>query len=75
MLPLPADLAGNFYVRLTSPEALFLKSKFLWVNWDVDELMKMKVKILEEGLLDIDMKGLDWNGWEPMRMVKAARNT
>ena len=69
-----ADLAGNFYVWLASPEASFLRGKFVWVNWDVDELKALKDKILDEDLLNIDMKGLDWRGWEPMRMVKAARN-
>jgi len=29
-----ADLAGNFVVWVASPEAKFLKGKFVWVNWD-----------------------------------------
>uniref|UniRef100_A0A4E9DU38 Cupin type-2 domain-containing protein n=1 Tax=Gibberella zeae TaxID=5518 RepID=A0A4E9DU38_GIBZA len=31
-------LAGQLSVWLTSPEAKFLKGKYVWANWDVDEL-------------------------------------
>jgi hypothetical protein len=34
----------------------------------------LKDKIIDEGLLDIDIKGLDWRGWNPTRMMAAARN-
>lgn len=68
------DLPGNFYVWLVSPEATFLRSKFVWANWDVEELKALKEKILNEGLIDIDIKGLDWTGWDVSRMVNAARN-
>jgi hypothetical protein len=33
---------------LASPEAQFLKGKYLWANWDVDEL-KAKAKEIEAG--------------------------
>ena len=42
------SLPGSFHVWLASPEARFLKNKFLWVNWDVDEL-KAKAKEIEGG--------------------------
>ena len=32
------DLPANFCVWLASPEGKFLDGKFVWVNWDVDEL-------------------------------------
>ncbi|KAJ6134417.1 Glucose/ribitol dehydrogenase [Penicillium sp. IBT 18751x] len=32
------SLPAHFCVWLASPEAQFLKSKFLWANWDIDEL-------------------------------------
>lgn len=38
MIFLLAELAANHSVWLTSPEAKFLKGKFVWSNWDVDEL-------------------------------------
>ncbi|KAL8924488.1 MAG: hypothetical protein Q9172_002653 [Xanthocarpia lactea] len=40
------SLPASFNVWLASPEARFLKSKFLWANWDVDEL-KAKAKEVE----------------------------
>ena len=42
------SLPASFNVWLASPEARFLKGKFLWANWDVDEL-KSKAKEIEEG--------------------------
>jgi hypothetical protein len=33
-----------------------LKSKFLWANWDIDEL-KVKAKEIEGGLLSIGLGG------------------
>ncbi|KAF2475912.1 NAD(P)-binding protein [Lindgomyces ingoldianus] len=40
------ELPGHFMVWLASPEAEFLKGKFLWANWDVEELKEKKEKIL-----------------------------
>ncbi|EOD43383.1 putative short-chain dehydrogenase reductase sdr protein [Neofusicoccum parvum UCRNP2] len=40
------ELPGHFLVWLTSPEGEFLKGKFVWVNWDVDELKAKKEEIL-----------------------------
>ncbi len=42
------SLSANFNVWLASPEAGFLMGKFLWANWDVDEL-KSKAKEIEAG--------------------------
>ncbi|KAI9688757.1 MAG: hypothetical protein M1822_001114 [Bathelium mastoideum] len=42
------SLPASFNVWLASPEARFLKGKFLWVNWDVDEL-KARTKEIEAG--------------------------
>ncbi|KAL1864018.1 hypothetical protein Daus18300_007983 [Diaporthe australafricana] len=36
------DLAGHFVAWLASDEGEFLKGKYLWVNWDVDELKLKK---------------------------------
>lgn len=36
------DLPGHFLVWVASPEAAFLKGKFVWCNWDVDELKARK---------------------------------
>lgn len=42
---LPVSLPAHFNLWLASPEAKFLKNKFLWVNWDVDELKSQAEEI------------------------------
>lgn len=45
----------------TSPEASFLHGRFLWANWDVDELKsgELRKKIDEDPLLfKIGVRGL-----------------
>jgi hypothetical protein len=50
-------LAGSFSVWLASPEARFLRNKFLWANWDVEEL-KSRAKEIDGGRdLTIDLIG------------------
>jgi hypothetical protein len=46
-----AKLAGDFILWTTSEEAKFLSGRFVWVNWDVDELVAMKEEILKGDLL------------------------
>lgn len=51
------SLPASFSVWLASPEARFLKGKFLWANWDVDEL-KARAEEIEAGTqLDIGLVG------------------
>ncbi|KAI0172771.1 hypothetical protein GGR52DRAFT_546011 [Hypoxylon sp. FL1284] len=51
------SLPASFNLWLASPEARFLKGKFLWCNWDIDEL-KAQAKELENSTkLNIDMVG------------------
>lgn len=47
-----ADLPGHFYVWLTSTEAKFLKGKFVWVNWDAQELLEKADEIKNSTLLN-----------------------
>ncbi|KAL5113572.1 hypothetical protein ACEQ8H_008552 [Pleosporales sp. CAS-2024a] len=51
------SLAASFYVWLCSPEAEFLKGRYLWANWDVDELMSNKDKILAGEYLRVGLQG------------------
>ena len=45
-LTTPAEnLPGQFAVWLASQEADFLKGRFVWSNWDVDELIELKDKV------------------------------
>lgn len=51
------SLPASFNLWLASPEARFLKGKFLWCNWDVDEL-KAQAKEIEAGTkLNIGLVG------------------
>lgn len=38
-------LPGDFAVWLASPEAEFLAGKFVWAQWDVDELLTLKDRL------------------------------
>lgn len=50
-------LPASFNLWLASPEARFLKGKFLWCNWDIEEL-KAQAKELESGTkLSINLVG------------------
>jgi hypothetical protein len=53
-----ADLAGEFVVWAVSPEARFLRNKYLWVNWDVDELKSRRQELERPHQLNIRMSGL-----------------
>ena len=50
------ELPAAFCVWLASPEAVFLKGKFIWCNWDVEELKERKREI-EGGWLDFGEVG------------------
>jgi len=52
-----AQLAGDFVVWCLSDEAEFLKGKFVWVNWDVEELVARKEEIEGSGLFTLGMEG------------------
>jgi hypothetical protein len=44
-------------VWLASEEASFLKGKFVWVNWDVEELKGRKEEIEGTALLTLGLDG------------------
>lgn len=44
-------LTGEFVVWLATEQAAFLNGRFVWVNWDVDELVGLKEEIMKKGLL------------------------
>jgi len=41
-------LPGDFAVWLASPEAEFLTGRYVWAQWDVDELIAMKEKVAQD---------------------------
>lgn len=51
------SLAASFMVWLASPEARFLKGKFVWANWDVDELQARREEIEGTPFLSIGLQG------------------
>lgn len=51
------QLAAEFIVWVASKEAAFLNGRFVWVNWDVDELIARKEDILKNGLLVTTLRG------------------
>ncbi|RFU26478.1 hypothetical protein B7463_g9865, partial [Scytalidium lignicola] len=51
------SLPASFNVWLASPESRFLKGKFLWANWDVDELKAQAKEIEASTLLSIGLGG------------------
>ncbi|ETI19902.1 hypothetical protein G647_08917 [Cladophialophora carrionii CBS 160.54] len=53
-----ADLAGQFVLWAVSPEAKFLRNKYLWANWDVDELKRRREELGQPHQLNIRMNGL-----------------
>ncbi|PYH40409.1 SDR family NAD(P)-dependent oxidoreductase [Aspergillus saccharolyticus JOP 1030-1] len=50
--PDQADLPGQFYVWLASAEAAFLRGKFVWANWDAEELVQRAEEIRDSKLLN-----------------------
>lgn len=51
------DLSANFILWATTLEADFLKGRFAWVNWDIDELKARRSEILEKDLLKYTLGG------------------
>ncbi|KAH8592060.1 oxidoreductase [Bisporella sp. PMI_857] len=51
------SLPASFNVSLASPEACFLKGKYLWANWDVDELKARANEIEASTQLSIGFVG------------------
>lgn len=45
MLYLAVQVPGDFAVWLASGEADFLSGRFVWAQWDVDELIGLEEKI------------------------------
>jgi hypothetical protein len=51
------NLPAHFTVWLASPEAAFLNGKFVWSNWDVDELKARKDEITSASNLTLGLLG------------------
>ncbi|RGP67667.1 reductase [Fusarium sporotrichioides] len=53
------ELPAHFVVWLASKEAEFLKGKFVWANWDVQELMAREDEIKNSMLFRLSLNGVD----------------
>ena len=51
------SLPASFYVYLASKRSNFLRGKYLWSNWDVDELESRAKDIETSTFLNIDLVG------------------
>lgn len=51
-------LPAHFHVWIASPEAEFLKGRFVWANWDVNELISLAQEIKESMLLRVCLNGV-----------------
>ncbi|RDW80982.1 hypothetical protein BP5796_05680 [Coleophoma crateriformis] len=60
MIPFDDEsLPGNFYVWASTKKAAFLHGRFVWTNWDVDELIAMKPKFeADQGFLKVGLQGV-----------------
>jgi len=53
------SLPADFILWLASPEAAFLKGRYVWANWDVEEMLAKKEEIeADPKLLTMMLEGL-----------------
>lgn len=52
-------LAGQFFAWAATEEAEFLKGRFVWAEWDIDDLKAKKDEIIEKDLLSITIDGFE----------------
>ncbi|KAH7139867.1 hypothetical protein B0J13DRAFT_447539 [Dactylonectria estremocensis] len=52
-------LPAHFLVWIASDEAAFLRNKFVWANWDVEELKARAEEIQTSSLLRVSLNGVD----------------
>lgn len=57
-MSITAELPANFSVWMASQEAAFTHGKFLFANWDVDELKSKASQIKDSADLLIGMHGV-----------------
>ncbi|KAF3025594.1 hypothetical protein E8E14_012281 [Neopestalotiopsis sp. 37M] len=54
----PMELPAHMLVWLASKEAEFLKDKYVWVNWDAEELLARADEIRSSMLLRVSLNGM-----------------
>jgi hypothetical protein len=48
---------SQFCIWLLSPEARFLETRFVWVNWDLDELVARRDDFVKTRALTLGLEG------------------
>jgi len=56
------ELPSHFAVWLCSEEAKFLRGRFVWSNWDVDQLNAKKAEIENSLMLTANCIGWPFDG-------------
>lgn len=59
LISLTVELPAHFLVWIASDEAAFLRNKFVWANWDVEELKARREEIQSSSLLRVILNGVD----------------
>ncbi|KEF55364.1 uncharacterized protein A1O9_08114 [Exophiala aquamarina CBS 119918] len=57
--PDTVELPAHFLVWIASDEAAFLRNKFVWANWDAEELKARAEEIETSSLLRVSLNGVD----------------
>ncbi|KAH7406185.1 hypothetical protein DE146DRAFT_651011 [Phaeosphaeria sp. MPI-PUGE-AT-0046c] len=52
------ELPASYMVWACSPEAVFIKGKFVWVHWDVNELKRVLETTEDKQLLTLSINGM-----------------
>lgn len=56
---LTVELPAHFLVWIASDEAAFLRNKFVWANWDVEELKARAEEIRKSFLMRVSLNGVE----------------
>jgi hypothetical protein len=55
-------LPASVITWLASPDAAFLKGKYIWANWDVEEMKARAEEISSTDLLTMTLSGWPFGG-------------
>ncbi|KUJ24227.1 NAD(P)-binding protein [Mollisia scopiformis] len=53
------ELPAAWCVWASTKQASYLHGRYLWTNWDVDELFEMKERLEDQGFLKLGLQGVD----------------
>ena len=63
----------------STQQAAFLHGRFVWANWDVDELVARKAEFKDPGFLKLGLQGSEWvdirSIFDKIRQVDSSSST